>query len=501
MSAAFDAPSPQGSAKAAPDAGRAADAKRGQRLDLLTTLVAAVALAGLAIRLALARGPLWYDEIWSIDNLAPLSHFWQVFWGVSHDNNHFLNSLWLYFVTPFTRDEMALRAPSIAMGAATVLLMAKVARRHSDAAAFAAAVLSAVSYFFVNCSTEARGYAGCALALVVAFDAMERSIEDDEPAARFALAAAIGLGALWHLAAAPALALFAAIGFVARHRRLGAWRPALAATLRLFTPAGIALLPAFGFLIAGVIVTGRFTIGGLRAFAYDTTFAAMATMIRDTIGLPPSAPTAFVLIASVTTVALALAFRLTLASRRAAYAVVLIVLPAAVLALRSPNSHIPRYYLLPALFLVLFASELFGTAWRASGWRRAAGALALAAAVAGNAVLLARFETSKETAWPQALARIRSSGETQVASSFDDRVGRLIAYDNQAHAPAITLIRRADWCATRPAWLIAETSGAPDRPPTLDIGAPDCQLRFAFVAPYESWGLSSVNWLLYHSEP
>ncbi|HLW89815.1 MAG TPA: glycosyltransferase family 39 protein [Roseiarcus sp.] len=501
MSAAFEAPSPRSSAEAAPGAERSSETTTARRLDRLAALVGAIALAGLAIRLALARGPLWYDEIWSIDNLAPLTHFWQVFWGVSHDNNHFLNSLWLYLVTPLTRDDIALRAPSILMGAATILLMAKVARRHSAAAAVAAAVLTAVSYFFVNCSTEARGYAGCALALVVAFDAMERSIEDGDAPARLTLAAAAGLGALWHLAAAPALGLFALIGLIGYRRRLGASGPALAANLRLFIPAAIAVLPAFAFLIAGVAVTGRFTVGGLRAFVYDTTFEAMATTIRDTIGLPPSAPTALVLPASVATIALALMFRLTLTSRRAAYAVILIALPAAVLALRPPNAHIPRYYLVAALFLVLMASELFGAAWRAGGWRRAAGALALVAAVVGNVSLLARFETSKASAWPEALARVRDSGKTQVASSFDDRVGRLISYDNETHAPAVALVRRADWCAVRPRWLIAETAGAPDRPATLEIGAPDCWLRYAFVAPYESWGLSSVNWLIYSLAP
>ncbi|MGO9759247.1 MAG: hypothetical protein ACLPNY_21825, partial [Roseiarcus sp.] len=35
--------------------------------------VAALVAAGLAVRLWAARGPLWLDEIWSIENLAPLT--------------------------------------------------------------------------------------------------------------------------------------------------------------------------------------------------------------------------------------------------------------------------------------------------------------------------------------------------------------------------------------------------------------------------------------------
>src|ERR1700732_2247876 len=94
-------------------------------------LLAAIVAAGLAVRIWCADGPFWQDEIWSIENLAPLTHFWQVFWGISHDNNHFLNSLWLYFTTPLTADEAILRAPSILMGAATIAMMARLGLRHS----------------------------------------------------------------------------------------------------------------------------------------------------------------------------------------------------------------------------------------------------------------------------------------------------------------------------------------------------------------------------------
>src|SRR5208283_5094387 len=84
---------------------RATPASLLARPDRIGLVVAALVAAGLAVRLWCARGPLWLDEIWSIENLAPLTRFWQVFWGISHDNNHFLNSLWLYFATGFGADE------------------------------------------------------------------------------------------------------------------------------------------------------------------------------------------------------------------------------------------------------------------------------------------------------------------------------------------------------------------------------------------------------------
>jgi len=78
-------------------------------------------------------------------------------------------------------------------------------------------------------------------------------------------------------------------------------------------------------------------------------------------------------------------------------------------------------------------------------------------------------------------------------------VRKLVAYYNRDHAP-LDLVPRADWCARRPQWLIAETAGIADMPPDLDLPAADCRVRFAFVRRYESWGLSAVGWALYRAQ-
>jgi len=465
------------------------------RADRLSVAVAALVAAGLAVRLWCARGPLWLDEIWSIENLAPLTRPWQVFWGISHDNNHFLNSFWLYFATGFSADERFLRAPSIAMGGLTVAVMARIAARHSPAAALAAGAMAAASYFLVNYSVEARGYAGMALAIVVAFDAMERAAARPCSRARFAFAAAAGIGLLWHLAMLPVIALLALIHLCEQRREIGRWEPAAAATLRFLAPTFVAILPALAFVVAGMAVVGHLTIGGVRAFDASQALAAIADMARDTIGLPLVAPTGLILTAGAAAILIALRLRLVLNDRRIAYAVILLALPAAVFIFRPPNAHIPRYYLVCALFLVLLIAEAFGDLWRAGAWGRLGALAALAAILIGDACLLIRYQASKETAWPQALAAIADSGQTAVASSFDDRVGKFIAYYNRGRPP-LDLVARADWCARRPQWFIAETAGIADLPLELDLPAGDCRTRFAFVRRYETWGLSSVGWAL-----
>src|SRR5450432_2204616 len=304
------------------------------RRDGIGVAVAAITAAGFVLRLWCARGPLGLDEIWSIENLAPLHHFWEVFWGISHDNNHFLNSLWLYFLEGWSGDEVLLRAPSIAMGALTIAMMARLGSRHSPAAALAAAAMTALSYFFVNYSVEARGYAGSALALVIGFDALERSIAEPASRARFTLAAAIGIGLLWHLAILPAVGLFALICFVGLWRKTRLWEPALAATLRVFVPTFLAMLPALAFVVAGSLVVGSFTIGGVRAFDAGAALSAIANMTRDAVGAPFAAPDWLILTVGALVVAAALRSRLVLGERKFSYALILLALPAAVFLLR-----------------------------------------------------------------------------------------------------------------------------------------------------------------------
>src|SRR5438094_8386876 len=80
----------------------------------------AIAAAGLTLRLLGARGDLWLDEIWSLTLLKPLTSIDQIFWRVNYDNNHFLNSAYLYLVGPDT-SPLIQRGLSIMLGVFTIL--------------------------------------------------------------------------------------------------------------------------------------------------------------------------------------------------------------------------------------------------------------------------------------------------------------------------------------------------------------------------------------------
>src|SRR5678815_3319816 len=61
-----------------------------------------VVLVGAVLRIWAARGELWLDEIWSFRVVHLLSGPAGILTGLHHDNNHHLNSLYLYFLPETT---------------------------------------------------------------------------------------------------------------------------------------------------------------------------------------------------------------------------------------------------------------------------------------------------------------------------------------------------------------------------------------------------------------
>ena len=118
------------------------------------TVAAVVLVLAVVLRLAAARNDLWLDEIWSLDLAARVHRPIEVFTGLHHDNNHYLNTLWLWAVGP-DRDALVYRLIALITGTATVAMAGRIGRAGA-AAALSAMLLFAVSYVMVVYSSEAR---------------------------------------------------------------------------------------------------------------------------------------------------------------------------------------------------------------------------------------------------------------------------------------------------------------------------------------------------------
>ena len=54
-------------------------------------------MASTASKISLSQSPLWLDEIWTLGLISKLNFFYDIF-TLNHDNNHILNSLFLFFM-------------------------------------------------------------------------------------------------------------------------------------------------------------------------------------------------------------------------------------------------------------------------------------------------------------------------------------------------------------------------------------------------------------------
>ena len=108
---------------------------------------------------AAARGDLWLDEIWSLGFALDSSSAADVFCRFKHDNNHVLNTLYLYLVS-HADDFMVFRTLSVLSGIASLWLLTWIAgqeRRKTEA--MLVLIMAGSSYPLLLYFSEARGYA------------------------------------------------------------------------------------------------------------------------------------------------------------------------------------------------------------------------------------------------------------------------------------------------------------------------------------------------------
>lgn len=171
-------------------------------------LLAGLTLIGAWLRWPALFGDLWMDEIWSFQlahaEPSALGLFIRQTWA----NNHLLNTLWLRGLGEST-PEFWFRLPSFLCGTLSIPVAAWTLSRWGAGRAvrLLGATLVAVSFFQIQYSTEARGYAGAFLCALLALGL--RFSTGTSPAGWlriFGFGLVQTLGMLWH----PGYVLFVA---------------------------------------------------------------------------------------------------------------------------------------------------------------------------------------------------------------------------------------------------------------------------------------------------
>ncbi|MGD8255524.1 MAG: hypothetical protein PVF48_14105, partial [Syntrophobacterales bacterium] len=119
----------------------------------LLTLLAGVT-AGAVLRVWAAFDDFWLDEIMSLGLAQSISHPWEIL-TLHHDNNHLLNTLYLFLIGK-QQNWVWYRTLSVVTGTASVAIIAYTTFRRGFLEAATATVLVALSYPLILYSSEAR---------------------------------------------------------------------------------------------------------------------------------------------------------------------------------------------------------------------------------------------------------------------------------------------------------------------------------------------------------
>lgn len=480
----------------------------GSRRRCAIAALAAILLLGLLLRGAAARGDLWIDEVWTLALVSNLGSPSEIFWNVSHDNNHFLNSLSMYAVgldaTPWVY-----RLPSIVMGVAAVAVAARIGFRSGIAAGCVCAFAFAVSYPMVNFGSEARGYSGLILMVLVAIDALDLALPivvgfPGEPSStglerqRWRLAAAIGIGTLSHLIMVTAAGVLGLVALweVARHRPRLRSLDTMLRVYGLFWPSVVLLLPACAAVATGLVIKHGMTIGGV-SFAPHRFVIGYGGLLGAVLGLPSTTPPWLGIAATLAVLCLLHMTGLLHYRRGTLITVGLLLVPGAVALADPPNTDYPRYFLCCGVFLTLILAEVAGKALaRPSSAPYAA--FLLLAFTAGQAALDSRLLVYGRGQISPLATLMAAEPAAPYAATFSPAFQLSLDYQAYRRNATFHRVPLAWACGAAPDWYIEDAP--PDGPPpfgTLALGPPSCRTAFALRADAPSSPLSGRHWTLY----
>jgi hypothetical protein len=481
-------------------------------------LALSIVAAGGVVRLIGARGDLWLDEIWTLVLIAPVRSVGEILLDIGHDNNHYLNSIYLYLIGP-DASALAQRGLSVALGTATVAVAGLAAAPRGRAAAMFAMLLFAFAYPMVHYGSEARGYAGLVLSLLVALVFLQRELERPDWRLRQALGLAIGLGLLCHLTMAAGAAVLGAWTMWVLGRRIGSPGKAVAATASIFGPA-----LAWTFAVGScVVIAGRrhgFIFGGVTPFTPADFLDGYGGLIRGLLGVPDAVADLVGDLVSVWACLAAASAAIALAayvwrardSREVSlYVIAVIALPAAIFLAEVPNVQFGRYFLVSGTFFLLFLADALGDAWSRGGVPRIGAGAALCAMLVGHAVALGSFFHDGRGHYSDAIARMaqeargsdgfNSGGRFSYASDHEFRTRTVVDFFAAKRGIAADYVRPDDWCRSPPQFMVIEDAGTAQRSAHLDFGRGECALRFTRGESFASSRLSGRPWTIYRRAP
>lgn len=449
----------------------------------------AVLTGAAVLRIAAARNDLWLDEIWSLEAAGSLHRVTDVF-ILHHEINHYLNTLWLWFVGGGA-PSIEYRAISLVAGIATVAVAVWIMRKRGVAMAMIAAVMFGASYELVVFSSEARGYGVLVLCSLIAYSALAEELERPSRVHMLTFNAAALVGLLSHPLFVTTLAASGTWAIVRIARQQAGPRELTLRIARDFAAPGIAFLILY-FIDFRYVVVGGGTQSSLTG--------VYASGIAWAVGLTGSATwVATGLILAI--VGGVNGVRVLMRDQPDVWVFfvgIIAVFPLTFLLLRHSDIVYARHFIVGATFLVLLFTVALGDLWNHGDGGRMTTALIVIAFVASNAIHLRVLLHRGRGQYSAAIRYMAShtDGElTGIGGDHSRRVGSVVRY-YLAEAGLPDVYTPSPW-TTAPQWIIAHAeSFNPPIPGGMEV-ADNAGNRFTLAQIFPSAPLTGLHWFLY----
>lgn len=407
------------------------------------------ALGALVLFFALVRsaglfGDLWLDEIWSLRMVQSIQSPLEIFTKLQHDNNHPLNSLFLYLVQPGA--DWTYRLLSWLAGSVSVWLAALLARDHyrrwhheeSETRAKVCGLLTALlvggAYLLIHYSSEARGYAPAVAGALLATYALARGSVDGGIRWAILYFCACVMGLLAHLAMVQVMLAAAGWAVVLLVTNLAAWGEHLRQVLIWQLPPWLFFTAYyFGFV-------SNMEIGGGPENPLAPVLAALAVAM---LGIPAS----FGLIALLILLAAILLGLVLIWIRSRSWAIfyvaVVFVTPAAGIIFSRFTLLFPRYFIISAALGLIVVGYALTRLWWSGRIGRGVCVVALLLFLFGNGLQVARLEKEGRGHYAMALRTLAERtpfNDVTISSDHDFRNFALVDYYQSVVQPPQRII-------------------------------------------------------------
>jgi hypothetical protein len=464
---------------------------------LPSVFIVALFLTTAAIRIPGIFTEFWGDEIWSWSIAGQLHSVMDVLLAApAHiDNNHLLNTLWLYLVGQ-NQPVWLYRLPALVAGIGSVAVAGRIMMRLGRVEAIIAILLLGFSYPLIFYSSEARGYSFAVFFSLLSFDFLQQALADS-PQKKLANELLFGLacmaGFLSHLTFLHIYA-GALVWSMVRVRRLEPTTRLRALRLaRLHAIPLISALLLFHFFVHDMVVGGAPPTSPPAVFLQTLSLTAGGT----DAGL-------LAVIAAVMAGGFFIAGLLYLAEREEGggtaewtFFLVAVAIAPALACTRDlcfslhPQPLMPRYFLVCISMLLLSACPLLAWIWRRGYLARRILAAMSFVYLLGNGRQMEKFLALGRGHYGEALAQIASqTADSNIAISSDNpiRTNMLIQFYGQRIAPGREI--RVD--TESHSWLILNRYEV-DANPTFSYG----NHLYSLISVYRYAGFSGWAWDVY----